>query len=93
MFGLASVVSKWGNKDLKWQRTMTQNIGFDIEIFDSRFRLTADYTYKNSDPILLSITQPTSTGVETIPMNIGATKNNSYSLMAIYQIIRQRDWR
>ena len=44
MFGLASVVSKWGNKNLKWQRTQTHNVGFDLELFNSRLRLTADYT-------------------------------------------------
>ena len=93
MFGLASVVSKWGNKDLKWQRTRTQNVGFDLELFNSRLRLTADYTYKNSDPILLTISQPTSTGASAIPMNIGATKNNSYSLMTSYQVIQKQNIR
>ncbi len=91
MFGLASVVSKWGNKNLKWQRTQTHNVGFDLELFNSRLRLTADYTYKDSDPILLTISQPASTGAISVPMNIGATKNNSYSLIASYQIIQKRD--
>ena len=91
MFGLASVVSKWGNKNLKWQRTQTHNVGFDLELFNSRLRLTADYTYKDSDPILLTISQPASTGASSVPMNIGATKNNSYSLIASYQIIQKRD--
>lgn len=91
MFGLASVVSKWGNKGLKWQRTQTHNIGFDLELFNSRLRITADYTYKNSDPILLTVSQPPSTGAASIPMNIGATRNNSYSLMATYQIVQKQD--
>lgn len=93
MFDLAAVVTKWGNKNLKWQRTKTQNIGFDMELFKSRLRVTADYTYKNSDPILLTVTQPTSTGTSSMPMNIGATTNNSFSFMATYQIIRNRDFR
>lgn len=76
---------------MKWQRTQTHNVGFDLELFNSRLRLTADYTYKDSDPILLTISQPASTGASSVPMNIGATKNNSYSLIASYQIIQKRD--
>jgi len=91
MFGLAAAVSKWGNKNLKWQRTTTHNIGTDIEMFDSRLHLTLDYTYRISDPILLSISLPASTGASSTPMNIGATRNRSFSMTANYKIIKRRD--
>ena len=93
MFGLAAIVSKWGNKDLEWQRTQINNVGIDIELFNSRLRITADYSHKESDPILLTISQPASTGAASVPMNIGATKNDSYSIMANYQIIKNDNWR
>ena len=91
MFGLATAVSKWGNKNLKWQRTTTHNLGVDLEMFKSRLRLVLDYTYRKSDPILLQIDLPASTGVSAMPMNVGATKNNSFSLTANYKLIQQRD--
>ncbi len=92
LFGLAAVIQKWGNKDLEWQRTRTHNIGLDLEVFDSRLRITADYTLKKTDPILLRIGVPTSTGASEVPMNIGATDNNTYSLSANYFLVRKRDF-
>ena len=91
MFGLAALVSKWGNKDLKWQRTTTHNFGINAEFFKSRLRLSADYTLRNSDPTLMIIEQPSSTGTTSVPKNIGATKNKSFSLMASYDIIRNKN--
>lgn len=92
MFGLAAVVSQWGNKNLKWKRTTQHNIGINLDMFDSRLHLTADYSIRNTDPELVTILQPTSTGAGSIPMNIGATKNRSFSMTARYNIIRNRDW-
>ena len=92
MFGLAAVTSRRGNKNLKWKRTRTHNIGLNMTIFD-RFTLVADYTLRKSDPELISVELPTSTGASSAPMNIGATKNNSFSLTANMEVIKQRDLR
>lgn len=91
MFGLATLVEQWGNKNLKWQRTLTHNVGFDLELFNSRLRLTVDYGLKKSDPALLSIGMPPSTGTTSIPMNIGATKNNNFSFSVNYFIFKEPD--
>jgi len=93
IFGLAANVSQWGNKVLQWKRATQQNIGIDLDMFDSRFHLTADYTLKNTDPELIKISQPASTGTSEVPKNIGATKNRSFSMTARYDIIRNKDWR
>ena len=92
MFGLASVISQWGNRDLRWKRTTQQNFGINLDMFKSRLHLTADYTTRNTDPELITIEQPTSTGASSVPMNIGATENKSFSLSARYDIIKNRDW-
>lgn len=93
MFGLAALISQWGNKNLEWQRTTQQNIGLNLDMFKSRLHITADYTMKDTDPILLTIDQPTSTGTSFIPMNIGATKNKSFSMTVRYDVLRMKDWR
>lgn len=93
MFGLSALISQWGNKNLEWQRTTQQNIGINLDMFKSRLHITADYTTKDTDPIVLTIDQPTSTGTSFIPMNIGATKNKSFSLTVRYDVLRRNDWR
>lgn len=91
IFGLASIVSKWGNKNLEWKRTTTHNIGMNLGMFSNRLMLTVNYTMRNSDPELMRISQPTSTGTSSIPMNIGATKNRTWTFTASYDVLRKRD--
>ena len=90
-FGLAAIASKWGNKNLKWKRTQTHNIGLNATLFDRRLAVALDYTLRKSDPELINVEQPTSTGTSFIPMNIGATKNNNVSMTLGYDIIRRRE--
>ncbi len=94
-FGLAAIVSQWGNKYLKWKRTLTHNVGINTVLFHNRLSLVLDYTVRKSDPELISIELPTSTGASSAPMNVGATKNKSVSLTVGYDIIKKRDliWR
>ena len=90
-FGTAAIISRWGNNNLEWQRTLDMNAGIDMEFFDRRLRFNADYFIKRTDPMLLRISQPTSTGTSTVPMNIGATRNEGFTLVANYNIIRNQN--
>lgn len=94
-FGLAAIVSQWGNNDLKWKRTLTHNFGLNALLFNNRLSLTVDYNIRKSDPELISVEQPTSTGVSSIPMNIGATDNRSFTVTVGLDIIKNRNfvWR
>lgn len=91
MFGLAALISSWGNSGLKWQRTNENNVGIDIEMFHNRLRLSTDFFIKKTDPLLLSIDFPPSTGISQVPMNIGAMKNIGTTFTGSYIIIRKPD--
>lgn len=91
MFGLAALISSWGNSGLKWQRTNEHNVGVDIEMFHNRLRLSTDFFIKKTDPLLLSIDFPPSTGITQVPMNIGAMKNIGTTFTGSYIIIRKQD--
>lgn len=91
MFGLAALISSWGNSGLKWQRTNEHNVGIDIEMFHNRLRLSTDFFIKKTDPLLLSIDFPPSTGITQVPMNIGAMKNIGTTFTGSYIIIRKQD--
>lgn len=91
IFGLASIVSRWGNKDLQWKRTLTHNIGLNLGMLNNRLMFTVNYTMSDSDPELINVEQPTSTGTSSIPMNIGATRNRTWAFTASYDVIRKRD--
>lgn len=91
MFGLAALVSTWGNSGLQWQRTNEQNLGIDVEMFDNRFKMSTDFFLKKTDPLLLNIDFPPSSGISKVPMNVGAMKNRGVTLTTSYILMRSND--
>ena len=91
-FGIASYISQWGNNGLKWQKTNTYNVGITATMFNNRLSFNADYQIRKTDPQLVSIDLPGSTGVTSAPMNVGGTDNRSISATATFYLIRKRDF-
>lgn len=91
-FGIANIIEQWGNNGLKWQKTKTYNVGITTTMFNNKLSLNADYQIRKTDPQLVRIDLPGSTGVTTSPMNIGGTDNRSISLTATYYIFRKYDF-
>lgn len=71
MFGSSAIIDQFGNKDLDWQRTLDKNFGVDISMWRNRIRVTLDYYYKDTDPLLISVPMPPSVGVGSINANAG----------------------
>lgn len=90
-FGLAALVSRWGNRELKWKRTLTHNFGVNANLFNNRLYAVVDYSIRKSNPELIRIDQLPSTGALTIPMNMGATDNRSISILLSYDILKKKD--
>lgn len=63
------------NKDLRWEKTSSLDIGIDMAFLDNRISLSADYYYKKTTDILLAVPQPTSTGYSTATQNAGSLEN------------------
>ena len=69
-----------GNKTLGWQRTLQQNYGIDIDLWDERINFTGDYYIKLSKDVLTSVTLPPSLGFSSYTDNLGEVKNYGYEL-------------
>lgn len=87
-FSLAARVRTWGNQDLDWQQTLDKNLGIDIELLNRKFRLNVDFVDKLTDPLLVFVDVPTSTGSTTVPKNIGAQATKGYTVTLNWQAIR-----
>lgn len=81
-----------GNPDLKWERTLSTNIGLDFTAFRGRVDLSADYYIKNTDDLLLPITKAPSVGVTTSLENIGEVQNKGFELRLRTIPIQNKDW-
>ncbi len=89
-YGLAS--SQMANLNLKWETTITRNIGVDFSLFNSRLTGTID-VYKNTTKDLLMRTSiPGITGFTSTYANIGQTSNKGIEISLNGTIFRNKDW-
>lgn len=87
-FGLGTTLYQLGNKNLKWQNTIDKNIGMDITLFNDRLNIVWDYFHKTTDPLLITIGLPASSGISTYPTNLGKQITKGFTGSVRYYIIR-----
>lgn len=86
-FGNSTILDMFGNHDLKWQTTIDRNIGLDFNT--KRINLEFDYYDKNTDPLLIGISVPLSTGLTGLwNTNMGIQKSRGILASASYYILR-----
>ena len=90
-FGNGNEVVSWANSGLKWQKTIDRNIGFDANILN-KLRINFDYFVKTTDPLLIFMSVPSSTGTLTVPKNMGEQQTNGVTLSLNYQIVKKEDF-
>jgi TonB-linked SusC/RagA family outer membrane protein len=64
-----------GNKNLTWEKTTQVDLGFDLELWNSRLGLSADWYNKKTTDLLLARPTAASTGYTDFIDNIGAMTN------------------
>ena len=85
--------STLANTNLKWETTITRDIGIDFTLLKNRLSGTVD-VYKNTTKDLLMLTSiPGITGFTAIYANIGQTSNKGMELSLSGTIFENKDWR
>lgn len=85
-WGSGFLVSRFGNPALKWEETSTINFGFNLNMFNNRVQVEADYYIKKTDNLLLPNPLPWYMGTDgegsigTPTVNIGALENRGYGI-------------
>ena len=92
-FGMGAVLNQLGNPDLDWRITLDKNIGIDMTLIDKRLNITADYYHKVTDPLLINISMPLSSGTSSYLTNMGKQISQGLTLSASYYIIQKLDQR
>lgn len=89
-YGLSS--EQMANRDLKWETTITRNLGLDFTLLDGRLSGSVDL-YKNTTKDLLMLTTiPGITGFTTTFANIGQTSNKGIEIALAGAVIEREDW-
>ena len=77
---------RYGNPDLKWETTVTKNIGVDLSFLKSSLVLSVDYYTRETTDMLLETPVLLSLGYENNPYtNVGDIENNGLEFTLNYQ--------
>lgn len=79
------------NPDLKWETTITRNIGLDFGFFNERLTGSLDF-YSNSVKDLLVEVPITAIGYTSMQQNIGETSNKGIELTLNAVILQHKDY-
>ena len=92
-FGIGALADQIGNPHLKWQITQDKNVGLDLTMFNNRVSFTIDYYHKVTDPLLIGITMPLSSGTTEYFSNAGKQTSQGLTFTAQYYILRNLEKR
>ena len=89
--GAGAVPMAIGNPDLKWERTLSKNVGLDLTLFKNRWDLTLDAYQKTTDNLLLDVSLAPSIGAVTARQNVGEVENNGIEFQTRVVPIQTKD--
>ncbi|WP_207425673.1 TonB-dependent receptor [Pedobacter sp. SYSU D00535] len=80
------------NPDLKWETTVTRNLGLDFGFFQNRFSGTLDAYHNTTKDLLVQSVIPGYLGYEFQQQNIGQTSNRGIELGLNANILDKKDF-
>ncbi|MDO3643005.1 TonB-dependent receptor [Mucilaginibacter sp. L3T2-6] len=72
--------SQLANPNLKWEKTLQYDLGFDFGFFNNRFSGGFDYYRKNTRDLLLNVNVPQTLGIAFQTQNLGRLYNQGLEL-------------
>jgi len=77
---VALIPNSPANPDLKWESTISRNLGLDIGFLDNKISANIDMYFNTTKDLLLQSTIPSSSGYTTQTKNVGSTENKGVEL-------------
>ena len=90
---LLTPIPTLSNPELKWETTITRNIGLDFSVFNQRLSGSVEVYQNTTKDLLISATIPSSTGYSNQWQNIGQTSNKGVELVLNGVLIDKKDFR
>ncbi len=80
------------NKDLGWETTAQFDAGLDVQFFNGRLNLTADYYDMKSRDLLLTVQLPSQTGYTSRLINLGRSQNKGFDFSLSGEVLHKGDF-
>ena len=84
--------STLGNPDLKWETTISRNVGLDFSFWNGKLRGGIDYYWNTTKDVLMLVPCDPTSGFSFQMQNIAQTSNRGVEISLNYEIVRQKDW-
>lgn len=81
------------NKYLRWEKTSTSNIGFDLGIIDNRINISFDAYNRNSQDLINSKALPHENGFNYVNLNWAQVSNKGWEISLSTLNIKTKDFR
>jgi TonB-linked SusC/RagA family outer membrane protein len=78
--------------NLKWETTITRNLGVDFSLFDNRLSGTIDIYKNTTKDLLVPSVIPNTSGYTRQMTNIGQTTNRGIEISLMGEIVRTKDF-
>lgn len=88
----SSTVSRNPNPDLRWEKTTSVNLGFDIAFLNNRLELEGDVYFKRTKDAFMTKSISTVNGYSSYIVNGGNISNDGYSISITGRPVQTRDW-
>lgn len=83
-----SAIRSYANRDIKWETSVSDNIGIDLSMFKNKLSLTVDYYNTRKNDMLFPVTLPGSSGAyydQNLVLNVGNMTNQGLEIAANYK--------
>lgn len=84
-----SAIRAYANADVKWETSVSSNIGIDLSFFKNKLNLTIDYYDTQKKDMLFPVTLPGSAGAydeSEVTFNVGNMTNSGLEIAANYKM-------
>ncbi len=71
-------IARLANPDLRWEKTLQEDVGLELGLFKGRVTIEADYYYRKTTDMLLDAPVPRTSGYATIRRNVGSMQNQGF---------------
>jgi TonB-dependent starch-binding outer membrane protein SusC len=85
--------SALANDKLRWERTLSKNVGLDLGFLNNRIQVTIDAYKNDGKDLLLAVAIPPVTGYTSQLQNVGATSNTGLEIQINGDVMRKKDFR
>lgn len=93
LFGQGVSLNSLGNPNLKWQNSVQTNLGTDMTMFNNKLSININAYQKKTDPLVVAVDLPSSTGIRSYPINAGLLDTKGLEVTVKYSPIYKPEQR